>query len=210
MGTIVFLSGIDGSGKTTLARSLVRAIENKGIEVDFVWYRWTAFFSYPLLGLCRALGYTKKNGYIVTREYYRNGAVAKLWATFYPLDYVLCSLAKIWTIRKMNSVIVFDRYIPDMITDVILQTRINILRRFMGRIVLSPLRKKGFLGIILDVDGKIAISRKNDIPSRSYVESRRPIYRTLAEMMGWRVLDGCKPAEENAGSILEMLDLNAE
>ena len=205
--SIIFLSGIDGSGKTTLAKSLVEALKNKGIEVNYVWYRWTAFFSYPLLALCRALGYTKRQRYLVVREYHRNVAIATLWAILYPLDYVLCSLAKIRIMRKANSVIVFDRFIPDMIADVIFQTRINILKRFVGKIIISHLKRENFLGIILDVNEEVAISRKDDIPHRNYVGFKRPIYRMLAHMMGWRVLNGCRSVEENVTEILEMIDL---
>jgi len=207
---IIFLSGVDGSGKTTLATSLVKALENKGLEANYVWYRWTAFFSYPLLALCRALGYTKRNGYLVLREYHRNGAIATLWAFLYPLDYVLCSLAKIRTMRKKNSVTVFDRFVPDIIADVIFQTRINILKNFVGKILLYHLKRENFLGIILDVNEEVAISRKDDIPYRNYVEFRRPIYRILAHMMGWRILDGCRPVEENVRKILEMIDLGSK
>jgi len=208
--SIIFLSGIDGSGKTTLAKSLVEALENKGFEVDYVWYRWTAFFSYPLLALCRVLGYTKKKGYLVVREYHRNAAIAALWAILYPLDYTLCSLAKIRITRKANSVIVFDRFIPDIIADVIFQTRINILKKFVGKIILSHLKKEIFLGIILDVNEEVAISRKDDIPNQNYVEFKRPIYRILAHMMGWRILDGCNSVDENVRRILEMIDLGQE
>lgn len=207
MEPIIFLSGIDGSGKTTLAKSLVEALENKGLEVDYVWYRWTAFFSYPLLALCRALGYTKRQQYLVVREYHRNVAIATLWAILYPLDYILCSLAKIRIMRKANSVIVFDRFIPDMIADVISQTRINILKKFVGRIILSHLKNESFWGIILDVNEEVALSRKNDIPNRNYVEFKRPIYRRLAHMMGWRILNGCDSVDENVGNILEIIGL---
>ena len=207
MESIIFISGIDGSGKTTLAKSLVEALKNKGVEVDYVWYRWTAFFSYPLLALCRALGYTKRQRYLVVREYHRNAAIATLWAILYPLDYVLCSLAKIRITRKANSVIVFDRFIPDIIADVIFQTRINILKKFVGKIILSHLRRKNFFGIILDVNEEVAISRKDDIPNRNYVEFKRPIYHILAHMMGWRILNGCNPVYENVRRILEMINL---
>ena len=210
MESIIFLSGIDGSGKTTLAKSLVESLESRGLAADYVWYRWTAFFSYPLLALCRALGYTKREGYLVVREYYRNGAIASLWAILYPLDYVLCSLVKIRTMRRTNSVVVFDRFIPDIIADVIFQTRINILKKFVGKILLSHLKRENFLGIILDVNEEVALSRKDDIPTRNYVEFKRSIYRVLAHAMGWRVLDGCRSVEENVRKIMGMIDFGPE
>lgn len=92
-----------------------------------------------------------------------------------------------------------------MIADVIFQAQIDILKKFVGKILLCHLKRADFLGIIIDVDEEVALSRKDDIPSRNYIALKRPIYLALARRMNWTVLDGCNSVEENAREILELL-----
>lgn len=202
---IIILSGIDGAGKTTLAKRLVKELKVQKQKVRYVWYRWAAFLSYPLLAICKVLNYTKKRETITIREYYRNRGISVIWSFLYPLDYFFCSLTKLRRIRKENSIIVFDRYLPDIIADVTFQTQINLLNTIIGEILLSYLSREMFLGIVLDVSEEVALSRKEEIPSKEYVEIRRSIYLTIAKALDWEILDGTKPVEYNLRKVLEML-----
>lgn len=204
LNTVIFISGIDGAGKTTLAKEVVEKLREEGIEAAYIWYRWTALISYPLLLLCRLLGYTHRSKSLTLREYYRNKAIAFLWSFLYPFDYVFCSALKLLTFRQQD-IIVIDRFVPDILVDVIFQTRINILDSFIGRVALSYLEKGNFKGVFIDIDEKTAMSRKDDIPFEEYVRFRRPIYLKLANAMGWKVLDGCRPPKKNVKEILRMM-----
>lgn len=201
----VFISGIDGSGKTTLAKKLVKKLRGSGIDTEYMWWRWTAFFSYPLLALCRVLRYTEKREKAVVRKYYLNEAIAFLWSVLYPLDYLFCIFFKIQIAKRKNSVIVIDRFIPDVIADVTVQSGIDVRRTLVGRLLISYLNKERFKGIIMDIDIETSIERKDDIPSSSYVEDRQPIYRDLAKKMNWKTIDGSKELKENIRKVMEYL-----
>ncbi|RLG16008.1 hypothetical protein DRN63_04720, partial [Nanoarchaeota archaeon] len=47
MWKIIAICGIDGSGKTTQIRLLKKYLRRKGFRAKCVWFRWTAFLSYP-------------------------------------------------------------------------------------------------------------------------------------------------------------------
>jgi len=37
---IIYISGIDGCGKTTQAKVLVQDLERKGVKTEYIWLRW--------------------------------------------------------------------------------------------------------------------------------------------------------------------------
>ena len=45
----ICFTGIDGSGKTTLSRGLVNALNERGIKYQYVYARWTPFILRPLI-----------------------------------------------------------------------------------------------------------------------------------------------------------------
>ena len=50
---IICLSGVDGSGKTTLSKMLANELHKKGFNVSYVWMRYNHYLTKPLLGFCR-------------------------------------------------------------------------------------------------------------------------------------------------------------
>jgi hypothetical protein len=91
-----------------------------------------AFFSYPLLLVCRFLGYTKcLHGSLKKREYYRNRVVARLWLNFFLLDYALYVVGK--RLYARDVLLVVDRFILDALIDVMYDTHINPFKTIMGR-----------------------------------------------------------------------------
>jgi len=210
MSKILFLSGVDGSGKTTHARLLVLYLLKKGARVRLTWMRWFAFFSYPLLAICRILGLTKRfsKTSIPIREYWRYRPIAIAWFHLYLLDYLLYFISKIVFSR---GIIVADRFALDVLVDVVYDTHINALKHLFGRffpLFIYRLMKKGIIrGVIIIVDAETAFKRKSDIPSRSYITFRIPVYLSLARFMGLQVIEGINDVTTNFRKILKALGL---
>lgn len=129
---IAYVMGIDGSGKTTVTEYLARAYGNKGYEVDVVWLRFNHVLTKPLLGLCRVLGLTRyemidgiRVGY---HEFYRSKLIS--WAFVY-LQYldalrVTWSVVKPWQ-KDEKKVLILDRFVYDILIDLMIDTRIERL-----------------------------------------------------------------------------------
>jgi len=208
---LIGICGIDGSGKTTQVELLEKYLEKKGFRVKRVWFRWNAFLSYPFLALCRLLGYTKwktvsrsKLKY-AERRFYMNKALAILWPWLSVTDALINSILKVKLWERCGYTILCDRYILDILVDLICETKdYELPKRLVSKLFLSLVPKNSKL-IIIDVDERTAYARKNDIPHISYLRERRKLYLNLAEMFGIPVINGERERKEVYQDILEIL-----
>jgi dTMP kinase len=205
------ICGIDGSGKTTQVKLLEEYLRDRGFRVKRIWFRWTAFLSYPFLALCRLLGYTKwktisrSNVKYAERRFYMNRALARLWPWLFTLDALIYLILQIKARRILGYTILCDRFIPDILVDLICETRDHQLpKRLVGRLLLSLIPKNSKL-IIIDVAEDIAYHRKHDIPSIDYLRERRKLYLILAKALRMPVIDGEREASNVHEDILKLL-----
>lgn len=125
---LIYVMGIDGSGKSTVSEHLAKQFREKGYDVDILWLRFNHVFSKPLLGLCRLLGYTKyetcdgiRVGY---HDFYKSSIISYLFIWFQYLDALRVKYTKILPIlRKSNHIIILDRYVYDILIDIAVDTR---------------------------------------------------------------------------------------
>lgn len=136
---LIYITGIDGSGKSTVSEHLAKALREKGYTVDILWLRFNHVISKPLLGLCRLLGYTKyetTNGIRVGyHDFYRSSIISFLFIVFQYLDAARVKYTKILPLlRKKNHIIILDRYVYDILIDIAVDTRIeHLLSSRIGR-----------------------------------------------------------------------------
>jgi dTMP kinase len=206
MCKVVAICGIDGSGKTTQVELLSKYLASRNVKFKRLWFRWVAFLSYPFLALCRLLGYTKwktvsrSNVRYAERNFYRNRALAKLWPWLFTLDALIYSVLQIKARRIFGYTILCDRFIPDIIVDMICETKdYQLPKRLIGRLLFSLIPKNSKL-IVIDVAENIAYDRKHDVPNIDYLKERRKLYLTLAKTLRMPVIDGerevCKVHED--------------
>jgi thymidylate kinase len=212
MFRLISICGIDGSGKTTQIKLLEGYLNQRGFKVKYIWFRWHALFSYLLLALNRILGYTRwkiisrSNVRYAERRFYMNRALARLWPRFFVVDTFIYSIFKIKVWRTLGYTILCDRFIPDILVDLICETKDYTLpRRVVGRLLLSLIPRDSKL-IVIDVDANTAYSRKHDIPSVDYLKERRRLYLYLAKVLSIPIVNGEKKTIEVHRSILKLLD----
>ncbi|MEM2704251.1 MAG: hypothetical protein QXR45_13960 [Candidatus Bathyarchaeia archaeon] len=154
------------------------------------------FLLLPLLLVCRVLGYTKRfKGTLIQREYYRNRAVAHLWLNLFLLDYALYVVCKRFSER--DAILVVDRFIIDILIDVMYDTHLNPFNSIPGRFLLLYLcrsLRNGAQGFLMLVDEKTALERRNDLPSKDYLRLRIPIYLKLARYLNLTIVNGARDA----------------
>jgi len=196
---LICLIGIDGSGKTTIAKLLVNSLRLNGYKCNYVYGRFRPKLSKPIVDLGKRLFLSNKNIYDSDKYSYSKSEVAKKHSNFLLiyqyiilLDYSLQLLFGIYLPRMLGNSIVCDRYVYDTVINDIPKTSNspyvlkNLLNRFF-KVAPSP-----DLTFFIDISEDIAYSRKDDTPSIEYLIERRKIYIWLAEEYNLAIIDGTK------------------
>lgn len=198
-GRLFCLVGIDGSGKTTLAKSLTKFLRAKGVNAEYTWagFEPTAFLKAMFWLAKRSIydedRYThqdKTKGRVITN---RTLSVIYHWVVL--LDYVLQIFIKV-RLRLLRGIsIVNDRYTHDIVVNTAI-----VLNQSMGEMMnLLDLMEKftprpDWL-VISDAPEEVAFGRKNDVPSIEFLYERRRRYRYIAEVKSIRIMDTSLPLD---------------
>ena len=215
---LICITGIDGAGKTTLARNIVARLQRQGKRSTYLYGRTYPILSRFLMTLGRSVFLRREN---IWREYPAYSANKKrlmtnpLFSNIYTLavliDYYLQIWIKLLVKSFGNEVLVLDRYIYDtVINDLAVhlcyseeQTVRAIQRglRFLPRPVLLAL---------MDIPEEVAIRRKSDIPHIDYLRERRYLYLSLRRLAEIWIINGEKGPDNILEEALERIDRTYE
>jgi len=209
----IFISGLDGAGKTTHARKLVAALSALGLENKYVWMsgRGRVLFSFYLLVLCRLLRITRvhklENGLRVSEyPFYAYKPIRVLWPWLQLVDSIIYSTIciNIPLFFSNSLIIVVERNVIDTFVDVLTDTHNSLGLKTLQKLFLALLPENALV-IVLDVDEKVAISRKRDILHIDYLKIRRRLYKSLSRKYGWRIISTEGRYADVHGSILKLV-----
>lgn len=124
---IVFLTGVDGSGKTHFANALIEMLHSRGIPAVHVWSRFNNYISKPLLAFTRIVGlnyYEQKNGVRVGyHDFEKSPFISFLFILMQLIDVWIASVFKFWIpVITKKVIIISDRGPHDTLIDVALDT----------------------------------------------------------------------------------------
>lgn len=122
---VICISGIDGSGKSTIIKRLQDFFINKQIKFGTFWLRYNHFYSKPLLMFARIFSYTKYYQIDGIRIGYHNFHNSKLLSkAFIYLQYLDAKRArakiKKWQSKHPGAVVILDRFIYDILVDLMI------------------------------------------------------------------------------------------
>jgi thymidylate kinase len=203
----VCFTGIDGSGKTTLAKSTVTTLCEAGIAAKYVYNRCTPKISLPFMILGQKIflrkkdmfkdysdhSKTKKN---LSRKY---SFLSKAYQSILLFDCFIQTFIRIKIPLMTGQNIVCDRYIYDtIITDLAVDfnySEEDVRKTLKLMLILLPAPDRLFF---VDLPEEIAYSRKTDVASIDYLRDRRLIYQILKEGINTETLNGTlKPVDLN-------------
>jgi len=204
----IAISGIDGSGKTTLANALEMYFRKKQKRVTVVWFRWKAFLQYLLFVYSNLRGLKRNvrttSGTTIKRHFLEKDPITRrVYPLFLLFDLLVYYLAHKLLIRFRNmEVVIYDRQFVDVAVDTLsycLKAHVHercLMLRFILRLLLA-LAKHVDLIIILDVSPQIALKRKSDI-WESYRELgvRRRFYLLIAAHLNACLIDATNSPQE--------------
>lgn len=203
-GIFICFTGIDGSGKTTLAKSLVNVMKQKGIKTKYVYNRYTPIILRPIILVGKWLFLRSKDVFENYEEYTqskkssskKHPVLASLYQRILLFDYFFQTFFKVKLPLLIGKNIVCDRYIYDTIaTDLSVDFNYSEedIKNSLGKLSLFPTPDITFL---IDLPEEIAYLRKDDVPAVDYLKERRGIYLNIGEKYEMVILDGAKKLEE--------------
>ena len=195
--------GIDGSGKTTQAKALVNALEERGTKSRYIYNRFTPILSRPFMSIGGLLFFRGRrkfqnyDGYASTRgRVFKNRPLSIAYQFFLLFDYCLQTLARLSLPLIRGQSIICDRYIYDTAIDIAIDLDYSQARL---RVTLDKLLRcfpRPDLIFLVDVPEEIAYQRKDDIPTMGFLKERRQLYLDIAKEYEMVILDGSQDTTE--------------
>lgn len=205
-GVMICIIGIDGSGKTTLARALVTRLQRAGYDAGYVYGRVQPLLSRVLMWAGRVFVVKGKKHEIFEnyddysarkRQAFENGIFAGIFTWSLLFDQIVQGNLKFRLGLFTGRCIVCDRYVYDTVL-----TDIAPDRKFSGRDARDLIEfafrtvPRPDITLLVDVPEEIAFGRKDDVPDIRYLQERRHRYLELGDLPGVVLLDGSKAIDE--------------
>ena len=182
----IAISGVDGSGKTTLANWLVKYLRFKGYKTKYVWIRAQHTLAYLISQILIHLGWYRTfrnpNGILVSRFKVHEGTFArKIWPAIEFVSVLPLIIFKIKLPLLLGYRLVLDRYLADTIVSIVLTTRnMSFADSSIGRLLLKMMSKDCAV-IFLDAGLSTVLRRKPDVEySNNEIKNEINLYRVLA------------------------------
>jgi thymidylate kinase len=210
---LICLMGMDGSGKTTLAKELVAATGRLGIHYRYIWGNAQPIFLRPLRAIAH-LTVLRKTDMKKDNEDYEQvkqkvsakyGFFSRIYSRVLMVDYFIWLFFKVKVPLFLGRRIICDRYLFDVAINLhflnksffpdIEKTVHSLLRYFPA---------PGLL-FLIDLPPAVAFQRKSDIPSIGFLEKRRVIYQKLSEEFNAVVLDGTSPIVDSVNEAIKRI-----
>jgi thymidylate kinase len=191
----IVVTGIDGTGKTTVARSIANHLNATGHRSKVVWIKSLHTLASLIAATLRISGrkdrFVNANGQLVDRfapgkyRFLRKG-----WGLIEFVSILPLVVLKVYLPILAGYTIVADRYLIDTI--VMISTNLGnpaFLNSFLGRVLLR-LTPKGTRVIYLDADEGTILKRRPDIEyTLGEIQTQLILYRRLAAITGAQIID---------------------
>jgi len=194
----IYITGCDGTGKTTQAHLLLEQLKAAGVKTRHVWLRFPFLFSLPLLAYARwrGMSWYEQTGNI--RHGYWDFSRSRLLASFLPwlllLDASLAGFTKIWLPIWHHETVICERFVLDMLVDLCLAFRKkDLFNDLPGRLYLKLLPRNARI-FILDLDADTIRNRRVDLRADRRLQARLDIYNRLSKDLSLRMYSSRLPA----------------
>ncbi len=129
MSKFIIISGIDGSGKTTVINALIEALNAKGCSTQYIWMRFNHYSVKVMNAIARVLGLSVKVhnafGDVWEHRLYKNRLFCMVYVWCSYIDNVF---ARRKALKLKADYIICDRWVNDTLIDLGAECRIdNIL-----------------------------------------------------------------------------------
>jgi len=207
---IIYLMGIDGSGKTTIAEAVKSRIERAGYRTSYIWLRFNHFLTKPLLAYGRLAGltrYTTISGVqIGYHEFYKSRWVP--W-TFILLQYLdnLIACRLLLRSRSFRNIVICDRFIYDTLIDLSVETdKPDLYKGRIGR-YFSGILPRGTLTLHVSRRMEDILSVRPESKEDMFFLKRMELYNTLPDFFGIPTIHNDGPLSDTLQSVFSSIGI---
>lgn len=181
--TRIMISGADGTGKSTIINALESHLKLQQKPVEKVWLRFNHLFAklVNIVGRLTGKSYYEEYAWGKLGYHSYHGVFGYLYIVSVYLDHVIFFLFKRRKVfGKKNKFILIDRYIVDIVADLIVDTgHNNFVHLLFDRFVYKELKiTKAY---IVDCDLDTIITRRSDILDDKNIRLKLSTYNDLAK-----------------------------
>jgi thymidylate kinase len=205
-----YLTGPDGSGKTTMLLRIERELVRRGEIPVKIWLRSPKVLSRPLMLYCRLTGLTKyrtidgvKYG---KHEFYRSPFVSWLFPILQVMDFRLIWWQRSRRYKGMN-LLLMDRFAIDTLADLMVDTgRYDLHLRKAGKKLMS-LIPENTKTLVLDVKEEAIRRRKIDTMHDPHIAEKIKVFKILSRDLNLNRIDNNRPVDLVYNEILNEFGL---
>jgi thymidylate kinase len=210
LSQIIYITGVDGTGKSTQAELLAERLKGSGVRCRQLWLRFPFFLSLPLLAYARwkGLSWYEENGQV--RHGYWNFRESWLLRSFLPwmllLDAALAAFGRIYIPLLMGITVVCERFVLDILVDLAVAFRDqDIFQRFSSKLFLKLLPHNTTI-FVLDLDVETIQERRTDLRLDRSLASKVAMFRQMTKDYSLSMLSSQMPIPEQSQLIWEAVE----
>ena len=210
--SLIFITGTDGAGKTSIARWIVEYLEQHGLRTGLVWSRFNNYLSKPILALTRFSGhnyYKTIDGVLFGfHNFERLIGFRYLFAILQAIDVNIATLYNISRNISKFDILICERGPWDTLVDVISDTGLNNLPdSLLGRMFTCQIKKSRSIIFYINRTRDNIISTRPELIHDTKLVRRMAIYDKLAKTYGWFIVNNNGTLEETKRHISQILNI---
>lgn len=205
----IYITGCDGTGKTTQVRLLSEQLRASGSRIRNVWLRFPFLFGLPLLAYARLRGYSWYeeidgvwHGYW---DFRRSWLMRNIFPWVLLLDATLAALWRVYLPLWTGWTLVCDRFVLDMLVDLSVACQEDQFSTHLPGRLYENLIPKGSRIIWLDLNPTMIRHRRRDLVNDRRLNDRLSAFRLLARQFNLLRIDSAQPISKVNRQIWEHL-----
>lgn len=212
-GTLITTTGIDGAGKSTLAKNVRDELQARGYDAVYAYGRFLPLLSYPVMELGRRTvlsssdieeDYTEHQSN--KKSLFETSLLRRGYEALVMADYAPQLFARVILPLYQHDYVICDRYfydtlLTDLSGDVITDPQEAIDRyRLYSKVIPKP-----DFEFYVQIPPEVSMERKDDVPDIGYVKDRKAFYDAFAEANRFHRLDGLNSPNELVNEVISVI-----